>query len=220
MTSEKMSSARGAIDRGLIIYSLAQTDEMFYRFATTSELVQPWTNDPRLLSRSLSNLYAGGGTAMYDAIADAIPVAQGGRNPKKALVVISDGNDTSSRIGVSELRQIIRESEVLVYAIGVDSDERDVYVGRAPIPRVPFPFPFPIPGRRQLPRIPPGGEWRRVDPQHQRAGQCGAPRSITGRHWRPHRNRQRHRRPGAGATARIADEATATTLDMRALEKD
>ena len=40
---------------------------------------------------------------------------------KKALVVISDGNDTSSHIYVGELQQIIRNSEVLVYAIGIDA---------------------------------------------------------------------------------------------------
>ena len=38
-----------------------------------------------------------GGTAMYDAVAEAIPLARSGQNRKKALLVISDGNDTSSR---------------------------------------------------------------------------------------------------------------------------
>ena len=61
-----------------------------------------------------------GGTAMYDAIADAVPVAQEGKNRKKAILVISDGNDTNSSTSVGELRQLIRESEVMVYALGVD----------------------------------------------------------------------------------------------------
>jgi Ca-activated chloride channel family protein len=104
---------------------------------------------------------------MYDAIASALPVATEGRNQKKAILVISDGNDTNSSISVSELRQAIRESEVLVYALGVDGTESP----RAPItrqpsrPPLPIPFPFPGTGRggRRFPQIifGPGGGWSR-----------------------------------------------------------
>jgi hypothetical protein len=65
-----------------------------------------------------------GGTAIYDAIAKALPMAAAGRHKKKALLVISDGNDTSSTVPVSVLRQRIRDSEVLVYALGVDGAVR------------------------------------------------------------------------------------------------
>ena len=41
---------------------------------------------------------------MYDAIARALPIAADGRNQKKAILVISDGNDTNSRTSVGELR--------------------------------------------------------------------------------------------------------------------
>ena len=47
-----------------------------------------------------------------------------GQNRKKAIVVISDGNDTNSATNVFELKQAIRESEVLVYAVGIDGDGR------------------------------------------------------------------------------------------------
>ena len=60
---------------------------------------------------------------MYDAIAEAIPLAQRGQNRKKALLVISDGNDTASSTGtLRDVKQQIRESEVLVYAIGIDGE--------------------------------------------------------------------------------------------------
>ena len=38
---------------------------------------------------------------MYDAVAEAVPMAQGGQNRKKAIVLISDGNDTNSRLDVA-----------------------------------------------------------------------------------------------------------------------
>ena len=76
-------------------------------------------------------------------------MAHGGRNRKKAIVIISDGNDTSSRVGVGEVRQVVRESEVLVYAVGIDGNGAPTIMSR---PRPPigggprFPIPFPIPG--------------------------------------------------------------------------
>jgi VWFA-related protein len=89
---------------------------------------------------------------LYDAIADGLPFASAGENRKKALLVISDGNDTNSATSIPELRQLIRESEVLVYALGVESSSRSS-TGRVSPPPVqiptPTPFPFPIPrGRR------------------------------------------------------------------------
>ena len=157
MTPDKMSSARGAIER--FIGMLGPDDEMFLaRFANVPELVQPWTKDRRLLGRALDGLYAGGGTAMYDGIADGLPVAQSGKNRKKALVVISDGNDTGSATSARELKEMIRQSEVMVYAIGVDGRLHTSSGGAFP-PRAPFPLPFPIPGRggRRFPVPPPIG---------------------------------------------------------------
>ena len=119
MTPDKMGSARGAIERFMEL--LGPDDEMFlYRFANITQLVQGWTKDRRVLSRALNELYAGGGTAMYDGIADALPLAASGANRKKAIVVISDGNDTSSATTPRDLKEMIRQSEVMVYAIGVD----------------------------------------------------------------------------------------------------
>ncbi len=53
--------------------------------------------DKRRLSYQLARIQPRGGTALYDAVADAVPLALTGHNRKKAIVIISDGNDTSSR---------------------------------------------------------------------------------------------------------------------------
>jgi Ca-activated chloride channel family protein len=157
MTPDKMSSARSAIDR--FIYDLlGKDDELFFmEFANRPDLVQDWTTDRRAISRGVSRVTPNGGTAMYDAVADAIPVASAGKHPKKAILVISDGNDTNSRTSVGELRQLIRESEVLVYALGVDGTATTFRNG--PTIQLPLPLPFPIPGGRgrRLPPIIGGG---------------------------------------------------------------
>ena len=98
---------------------------------------------------------------MYDAVAEAVPLAQRGQNRKKALVVISDGNDTGSRADIREVKQLIRESEVLVYAVGIDGEgEPTTCGGRRRRRAAPLPMPFPFPGgggrggRRRLSPIP------------------------------------------------------------------
>jgi VWFA-related protein len=78
-------------------------------------------------------------------------MAQSGQNRKKAVVIISDGNDTSSRVGVSEVKQLVRETEVLVYAVGIDGQGQPTFQGRPPVnnpPRLPIPIPFPGAGGR------------------------------------------------------------------------
>jgi VWFA-related protein len=144
MTPDKMSWARGAIERFITL--LGPDDEMFLaRFANVPELVQGWTQDRRQISRALDSLYAGGGTAMYDGVVVALPIAQRGKNRKKAIVLISDGNDTGSATSPREVKEMIRQSEVMVYAIGVDG-RLSTSAGTPRMP-IPLPLPFPIPGR-------------------------------------------------------------------------
>ncbi|MBI4265226.1 MAG: VWA domain-containing protein [Acidobacteria bacterium] len=199
MTAEKMSSARGAIGR-FFSDLLGQDDEIFlYRFADVPQLVRDWTRDRRDLSRALERLTVGGGTALYDAVADAVLLAEDGQNSKKALLVISDGNDNLSRTSLGDLRRLIRESEALVYAIGVDGRAAGPFIIGAPRLPVPMPPPFPIPGRVPRPQSPPvrGGSSERLN--------AGALRRITddsgGR-----TEIVRDFRDLDGATARIADE--------------
>ncbi len=73
-----------------------------------------------------------------------------GRHQKKAIVLISDGNDTNSRASIRDVRQVVRETDVLVYAIGIDgrsenrrSRPRTPTFPRAPTPPIPFPIPGP-----------------------------------------------------------------------------
>ena len=131
MDGEKMLAAREALDR-FLFELLGPEDEVFlYRFDSNAELVQGWTKDRARVRSELGRLFPRGGTAMYDAVSEAIPLAQSGRHKKKALLVISDGNDTSSEVSIRDLKQQIRESEVLVYAVGIDSNAPTTQYRRA-----------------------------------------------------------------------------------------
>jgi VWFA-related protein len=177
MAGEKIQAARAALDRFLFDLLDPQDEVFLYTFDDIGVLVERWTTNRQQISRALGRIRPNGSTAMYDAVADAIPIAERGQHRKKALVLISDGNDTSSSIDLRDLKQLIRESEMLVYAIGIDGDSETIR--RAPNPRVPpraplpFPIPFP-PGRRPL--------WPSQQAQPQRsAGQWPFPPRGSGR---------------------------------------
>lgn len=173
MEGEKMLAAVQALQRFLFDL-LGPEDEVFlYRFDSRPERLHGWTTDRDRIAAELRRIRPRGATSLYDAIAEAIPLASTGRHRKKAILIVSDGNDTSSYTRLSSLKKLIRESEVLVYAIGIDTmtgrrttsrpsnrpwfSDAPSLEQRRPGPARPMPFPFPgqprpIPGG---PRIPP-----------------------------------------------------------------
>lgn len=164
MDGEKMAAAKIALNR-FLIELLGPEDEVFlYRFDSSPELVHEWTTDRGRVSAALNRIQPRGGTALYDAVSEAIPLAQAGKHRKKALLVISDGNDTSSRTAIVALQEQIRETEVLVYAIGIDSQipteqlrPRRSFGGmvQSLLQQGPIPFPFPRPGGNRPRPLPP-----------------------------------------------------------------
>lgn len=164
MHGERMAAARRALHR-FLFELLGPDDEIFLmKFDTRAELVQGWTTDKRLVSNALTRLRAAGGTAMYDAVQEALPMMRNGQHRKKALVIISDGNDTTSGTTVRTLQHLIRQSEVLIYAIGLDesvgslapaNQEAPPGAGALAFQQRPRPRPFPIPGSPRFPGQPP-----------------------------------------------------------------
>ena len=158
MEGQKMDAARQALDR--FLYDLlGPDDEIFlYRFSYTPVLLQDWTVDRDRLSRAIRDIRPRGGTAMYDAVTESVPQVAEGRHRKKALLIISDGNDTNSETDVRDLRRLIRDSEALIYAIGIDlRSTPSRWNRRGPTIPIPMPTPFPFPGGgRRPPRMPTG----------------------------------------------------------------
>lgn len=149
MEGDKIRSAQSALNR-FLNELLDEDDEVFlYRFSDTPLLLHGWTNDRAVVSRAIGRIAPNGGTALYDAVAEAIPLAQSGSRRKKALLIISDGNDTSSETSLRDLRAQIRQSEVLVYAIGIDGDGQPPTYRRQPFP------PRRGPGSGYPPTFPP-----------------------------------------------------------------
>jgi VWFA-related protein len=163
MEGERWVSARQALNR-FLFQLLDPDDEVFlYRFDNQPELIESWTTDRERIATGLARIRPRGATALYDGVAAAVPLAQTGRHRKKAIVLISDGNDTNSRATIREVKSMIRSTEVLAYAIGIDTQAvtSPAWGGQPPTypprrgPRMPIPLPFPIPGRGNPPSQPP-----------------------------------------------------------------
>jgi Ca-activated chloride channel homolog len=94
---------------------------MLMRFDSEVQLVQDFTEDPDRLIAALDDLKAGNSTALYDAI--WLAVEQLKREVgRRVIVVITDGDDTSSRVRKEEAIEAAQMADVLIYGIGVRGD--------------------------------------------------------------------------------------------------
>jgi Ca-activated chloride channel family protein len=106
--------ALNVIDQGTM------EDEMFIMtFNNKTELVAELTSDRRKLASSIFALQAEGNTALYDAVDSALDRVKQGKNRKKVLVVITDGFDNRSRVRYGHLVDRVKESDVLIYTVGL-----------------------------------------------------------------------------------------------------
>lgn len=86
--------------------------------STKAELAVPLTDHPAVLEKELMSMKTGGATALLDGIHLAMQEVRKAGTLRKALVIISDGGENSSRYTLSEARDAVRESDTLIYALG------------------------------------------------------------------------------------------------------
>jgi VWFA-related protein len=95
-------------------------DEFFLvEFNDTPRLVVPLTQDVEDIQNQLTFAQSKGRTALLDAIVLAMHEMKRSNKKRKALLIISDGGDNSSRYSEVEVRRMVRENDVLIYAVGV-----------------------------------------------------------------------------------------------------
>lgn len=95
-----------------------------YELNSVTRLVVDFTSDRRLIGRSLERLEADGGTAMYDAVDQGLVKLREGRFERKAILLITDGNDTASRTTFETIRRALQTADALLYVIGIGHGAR------------------------------------------------------------------------------------------------
>src|SRR5437763_8955517 len=92
-------------------------------FNKKSQLTQDFTDNVQLLSAGVHELNDGGGTALYDAVYKACKekLHERADHPvRKAIIILSDGEDNQSEVTKAQAIEIAQRSEVLVYAISTN----------------------------------------------------------------------------------------------------
>jgi len=82
------------------------------------ELLQDYTSDIDEITDALENTVVTGGTALYDSIYLGVQKAHTGVKPKKAVVLITDGEDRDSYYKLDELLAKVQESDVQIFSVG------------------------------------------------------------------------------------------------------
>jgi VWFA-related protein len=134
-SSGSMSRKRAEVVKAAIEFAGAGNpgDELFVvNFNENAYLGMPpsiaFTNDTTLIRSAVLSAPPAGMTALYDALALALDHLKAGTRDRKALVLLSDGGDNASLIGLDDVLRTATGSSATIYTIGiydVSSDDRD-----------------------------------------------------------------------------------------------
>jgi Ca-activated chloride channel family protein len=95
-------------------------DEFFLvQFNDGAEIIQPFTRNLAQIQNRLAFTRSQGKTALLDAVYLGLQEMKKGVNPRKALLIVSDGGDNNSRYTDGEIKNLVKEADVQIYAIGI-----------------------------------------------------------------------------------------------------
>jgi Ca-activated chloride channel family protein len=115
---EKMTAARRAL-AGLLERSHREDEIFVIGVDERVTLVRDFTPNVPSIANAFMLGEARGRTALFDGAVAAIEKCKRGSRAKRAVLIVSDGQDNASRYTLAELAELLRESDVMVYAVGV-----------------------------------------------------------------------------------------------------
>ena len=96
-----------------------QDEAFLVQFSDRAEVVSGFTNQLDEVEKKLSAVKPGGLTALLDGVHIAFEEMKKAKNPRKAILIVSDGGDNHSRYSSTEIESLVREADVQIYAMGV-----------------------------------------------------------------------------------------------------
>ncbi len=114
----KLDRSRAAVAR--LFQTAMPGDEYFLvEFNDSPRVLCEFTPYSAQIENMLGYIRPKGWTALFDAVYLAVHKMKRARNPRKALLILSDGGDNNSRYTEPEIRQLVREADVCIYSIGM-----------------------------------------------------------------------------------------------------
>jgi VWFA-related protein len=104
------STLRRGADTGVVI-----------SFDSGTDLLQDYTDDPEVLASAVRRIRAGGGTSLYDALYLAASEKLAAQQGRRVIILISDGDDNSSRISMARALEETQRNDVVIYAISTNA---------------------------------------------------------------------------------------------------
>jgi Ca-activated chloride channel family protein len=115
---DKIEGVRDAVEH--FVKNVSPNDEIFLiQFSDDADIVQDFTNDKKRILRAVESLNPRGSTALYDAITLGLQKIRQGKNKKRALLLLTDGNDTASATDLQTALSLAKKSETIIYALGI-----------------------------------------------------------------------------------------------------
>ncbi|MEP6960698.1 MAG: VWA domain-containing protein [Acidobacteriota bacterium] len=114
----KLTKARQAVAQFM---NTANSEDEFFlvQFSDRTQLTVPFTHETEDILNRLAFAQSKGSTALLDGVYLAMNEMKKAKNGRKAILIISDGGDNSSRYTESEVKNAVREADVQIYAIGI-----------------------------------------------------------------------------------------------------
>jgi VWFA-related protein len=115
---QKLQKSRQAVAQ---FFKTANPEDEFFlvTFADDTKLVQPFTTNLEEIQNRLTFTTSKGETALLDAVYMGLHEMKKAKNPRKALLLITDGGDNNSRYTQTEIKNLVREADVQIYAMGI-----------------------------------------------------------------------------------------------------
>lgn len=125
--SGSMMSKRARVEAAalaMVRESNPQDEVFIVNFNDEAYLDVPFTNDIHRMEQGLARIDSRGGTAMRDAVSMSLDYEnKDAKKDKKVLLVVTDGDDNASNISLEKIVQRANQSDTLVYAIGLFTEE-------------------------------------------------------------------------------------------------
>ena len=116
--AHKMDQSRAAVTR--FFHTAIAGDEFFLvEFNNAPRLACNFTSDTKQIENTLMGIEPKNWTALFDAIYMAVNQMRRAKNPRKALLILSDGGDNYSRYTEPEMKALVREADVSIYSIAL-----------------------------------------------------------------------------------------------------
>ena len=114
----KLQKSRQAVAQ---FFKTANPEDEFFlvEFNDNAQMIQPFTHSLEEIQNKLTFTQSKGRTALLDAIYMGLHEMKKAKNARKALLIISDGGDNNSRYTETEVKNLVKEADVQIYAIGI-----------------------------------------------------------------------------------------------------